>query len=84
MYKERLISAIKKYKSGLYSEYDFKDVVESVAYMVTESHLFELREFLLGLENKLEFIDFSVNSNEMRDMYLEQILKLENYLDSML
>ena len=54
MYKERLISAIKKYKSGLYSEYDFKDVVASVAYMVTESHLFELREFLLGLENKLE------------------------------
>lgn len=80
MYKDRISSAIQRYKNGLYTEVDFQHEVESIAVLITESNLYRVRDFLFEIEGELELINFTVNSIDLRDKYLEQIVRLEKFL----
>ena len=80
MYKERLIAAINRYRQGSLKEIDFQKTIESIASSITEDHLNQVRDFLMNVEGELEYINYMVNINLRHDKYLEQIIRIENFI----
>ena len=76
----RLISAIDKFKEGIYSESDFHATIESIRNSATESINEGFFSFLSDIESELEIIDFTVDEKFVRDLYLKQIQRIEIFL----
>ena len=72
----KIYEYINKYKSREYTEIDFHVSIESIIpLLLNEQHEFNV--FLNRIENKLEEIDFTVDSDLRRQEYLKVIEKLE-------
>ncbi len=82
MYREVIEKALQKYVDEKGNENYFQSQIESIAYSITESHLHELREFLLKIEGELELILFTVEPEFRRTKFLEKIAHIENYMAS--
>ncbi|CAN5126152.1 hypothetical protein BH09BAC3_BH09BAC3_27660 [soil metagenome] len=78
---DRLKAAIEKFDLGTYNEMEFHKTLQSIAPLVTESHLSKLRNFLFDLEADLEIIDFTAAESLKRNRYSEKIKDLKRYLE---
>jgi hypothetical protein len=79
----RLNSSIIKFEQGSYDEKEFHLTLESIIPTITESELYDLRQFLSEKEGDLELINFTVNKEERRDEYMMVVLKIKVYLENM-
>ncbi|RZK75555.1 MAG: hypothetical protein EOO85_13575 [Pedobacter sp.] len=76
----RLDASFIKFEQGDYNEKEFHLTLASIIPSITESELFDLRQFLSKREGDLELIDFMVNKENLRDEYMIVILKIKAYI----
>ena len=74
---DRLQSAMKNYRSLVYSEEEFKDVLNSIIGTITESHQYNLRARLTEFEGELERILYMFDKKMIREKFLEEIQKIQ-------
>lgn len=81
MHTERILTAIKKYKEGIYNEIDFQKTMESIESSIKDDSLQDYKSYLHKIANDLEYINFMVDSNLQRSNYLKVIKEIENYIN---
>lgn len=77
----KIRKSILNYKENLYTEHEFLDTVESINSMVTESEMYELKDFIKNFECELETIIFMANKESRRELFLVQIGRVEHCLN---